>query len=53
MSGGAPLDSRILHGSAKPPREGWEEAFRLMQIAADDRLLDGDSLIRADWDEEE
>jgi hypothetical protein len=47
-----PLDSWVNPGTAKRPREGWEETFRLMRIEEDDRLLDGDVMIQARWDEE-
>jgi antitoxin MazE len=35
------------------PREGWDEAFRAMAKAGDDKLLDGDLASTSKWDEEE
>lgn len=44
---------QIVIRSAERPREGWEEAFRLMAKNGDDRLLDGDLVTQSSWDEEE
>ena len=38
---------------ASRPREGWDEAFRAMAEAGDDKLLDGDLVSTSKWDEEE
>lgn len=46
-------DDRIIIRSAERPRQGWDEAFRLMAERGDDRLLDGDLTGQARWDEEE
>ena len=35
------------------PREGWDEAFRAMAQAGDDKLLDGDLVSTSKWDEDE
>lgn len=47
------LDNQIVIRSALPVRHGWEEAFRKMAEAGDDRLLAGDELLATMWDEEE
>ena len=46
-------DNQIVIRSALPVRHGWEEAFRKMAEAGDDRLLAGDELLATMWDEEE
>ena len=38
---------------ASRPREGWDEAFRAMAEAGDDKLLDGDLVSTSKWDEKE
>lgn len=44
---------QIVIRSAQRPRQGWEEAFRLMAKNGDDRLLDGDLVNQSSWDDEE
>jgi antitoxin MazE len=46
-------DDQIVIRPALPVRHGWEEAFREMAKAGDDRLLMGDELLATVWDEEE
>jgi len=45
------MDNQTSLSPARPPREGWEESFRLMAERGDDRLLDPD--VPTCWDEEE
>ena len=45
-------DNQIVIRASKRPREGWEEAFRLMAKHGDDCLLD-DPLNQTSWDLEE
>lgn len=40
-------------GAAPIPRQGWDEAFRLMAELGDDRLLDDDFTGREPWDRDE
>lgn len=44
---------RNVRSSDKPARAGWEESFRQMADAGDDRLLDADILSATTWDDEE
>ena len=46
-------DGAIVIEPYRVVREGWEEAFRRMAEAGEDRLLDGDQLGASSWDEEE
>jgi antitoxin MazE len=46
-------DNRIIISDARKPRQGWEEAFRLMAERGDDKMLDDDSFHHSSWDEEE
>ncbi len=46
-------DQGLLIRSAHKPREGWEEAFRVMAARGDDRLLDPDVVTLSSWDREE
>jgi antitoxin MazE len=43
-------DAQIVIRSAKPPRQGWDEAFCTMAEQADDRLLDEDVSAQTAWD---
>jgi antitoxin MazE len=45
--------NRLVIRRASRPREGWDEAFRKMALAGDDRLLDGDLASTSRWDESE
>lgn len=45
--------NQIVLRSARRPRQGWEQAFSLMAIKHDDRLLDGDLVNQTVWDQEE
>ena len=47
------MRTQIVIRSALPVRHGWEEAFREMAKAGDDRLLMGDELLATAWDEGE
>ncbi len=38
---------------ATQPRAGWDEAFRQMAEHGDDELLDQDSRLGTEWDEQE
>ena len=46
--------NQIVIRSAHAPREGWNEAFRLMADRRDDKLLDGPASLTAfdevEWD---
>jgi len=44
---------KLIIRSASFPRQGWEEKFKNMAAAGDDRLLDGESTSQSTWDEEE
>lgn len=46
-------DNVISLRSIRPPREGWDNSFRLMADKEDDRLLDADLLNGTCWDDEE
>ncbi len=46
-------DNQIVIRSAEHPRQGWEEAFRLMAERGDDPLLDEDLISQTHWDEAE
>ena len=43
--------TQLVIRPAVRPREGWDEAFRRMALAGDDRLLDGDLTSTSKWDE--
>ena len=45
-------DNQVMR-PAFPARRGWEEAFREMAQAGDDRLPMGDELSPTTWEEEE
>lgn len=47
------VDGEIVIRSATRPRQGWEDAFRAMAEAGDDRLLDEGALSTTEWDREE
>ena len=46
-------DDQIVIRPAFRVRHGWDEAFRAMAEAGDERPLDGDELLPTEWDEEE
>jgi len=46
-------DNCIVIRPVEKPRQGWEEAFRVMAEHGDDQLLDEDLTGRTRWDEEE
>jgi antitoxin MazE len=46
-------DNQIIIRSAREPRQGWEEEFRLMAAEKDDELLDRSSLPQTQWDVDE
>ena len=45
--------NRLIIRPVSRPRAGWDEAFRKMALAGDDRLLDGDLPSTSRWDETE
>lgn len=45
--------SQVIIQPVKNPRQGWEEAFRIMAEHGDDQLLDKDLTGRTYWDKEE
>jgi antitoxin MazE len=45
--------NRLIVRSASRPRSGWDDAFRAMHQAEDDRLLDRAGSSTARWDREE
>jgi len=46
-------ENRIVIRPAANPREGWDEAFKLMAARGDDALLDEDLTGTTDWDQKE
>jgi antitoxin MazE len=46
-------ENQIVIRRAFPVRHGWDEAFRGMAEAADDRPVAGDEPLATRWDEEE
>lgn len=44
---------QIVIRSAHQPRAGWEEQFKAMAEAGDDKILDGDVMVPTAWDQEE
>jgi antitoxin MazE len=44
-------EGRIVIRTARSPREGWEEQFKLMAVHGDDQLLDPP--LSTTWDEED
>jgi antitoxin MazE len=46
-------EGRIILRSAREPRQGWAEAFRIMSERGDDELLDKSPLVQSKWDEDE
>jgi antitoxin MazE len=46
-------DDQLVIRPAKPPRDGWEEAFERMAAAGDDALLDDTAAWSTEWDEGE
>jgi antitoxin MazE len=45
--------NQLVVRSASRPRSGWEEAFRAMHQAGDDRLLDREGTSPSRWDRDE
>lgn len=45
--------SQVIIKPVKNPRQGWEEAFRIMAEHGDDQLLNEDLTGRTYWDKEE
>ena len=45
--------NQLVVRSASRPRSGWDEAFRAMHEAGDDRLLDREGTSTSRWDHEE
>ena len=45
--------NQLIVRSASRPRSGWDEAFRAMHHAGDDRLLDHERSSSSRWDREE
>jgi len=45
--------NRLVIRAARRPRAGWEEAFRAMAAAGDDRLLDAAAMTSSEWDRRE
>ena len=46
-------DDRLVIRRAQGARQGWDEAFRQMAAAGDDKLPDWDDLPPTEWDETE
>lgn len=46
-------DEKLVIRSAQRPRCGWDEKFKSMAVAGDDRLVDGDPVVQSSWDEDE
>ena len=45
-------ENQIVIRASRKPREGWEDAFRIMAKHGDDRLLD-ESVVHSGWDQDE
>ena len=45
--------NQLVVRSASRPRSGWDESFRAMHQAGDDRLLDREGASTSRWDREE
>ena len=45
--------NQLVVRSASRPRSGWDESFRAMYQADDDRLLDREGASTSRWDREE
>ncbi len=45
--------NQLVLRSAHPPRYGWDEQFKSMAQACDDRPLDDEALSLSEWDEVE
>jgi len=46
-------NEQLIIRSASFPRQGWEEKFKYMAAAGDDRLLEGELTSQSTWDEDE
>lgn len=46
-------NERLIIRSASLPRQDWEEKFKSMAAAGDDRLLDREHPCQSAWDEDE
>ncbi len=46
-------DAELVIRPVRAPRFGWDNRFREMAAAGDDRLLDEESLSLGEWDETE
>ena len=46
-------NNQIVIRPVANPRDGWDDAFRLMGESGDDGLIDGDQNITHTWDEAE
>jgi antitoxin MazE len=44
---------QLVIRSAHAPRSGWDEQFKIMAEAGDDRLLDEEAVSLTEWDEVE
>ena len=45
-------EDRLVIRPAQRPRHDWDVAFKVMAERGDDYLLDGESMLSTDWDEE-
>lgn len=45
------MPGQLVIRSSQTTRKGWDEQFRAMAAAGDDKLLDDDVLITSEWDE--
>lgn len=45
--------NQLVVRSASRPRSGWDEAFRAMRQAGDDKLLDREPAAPSRWDRDE
>ena len=46
-------EDQIILRAVLRPRQGWEEAFRVMAQQGDDQLLDDDLSGQSQWDQQE
>ena len=47
------INGNLVLSQDKSPREGWEEAFKKMAHAGDDKLLDAEAIVESMFDKEE
>ena len=48
-----PKKDSIVLRPVENPRAGWDKSFEKMRLRGDDKLLDIDTELESEWDEEE